>query len=212
MTTSLAKFAALAAAVAALGTAGASAAQTTSGPDVTMTAHGRGVDGFGKTDNFDAGRLTNDAYTHGFYCDTTIAAKSTTGCEVGTAFKVPPAKNFDPLYITVPLGFSVPPMQMQCPNGLVCIDHPPTIDLSAIGGPTNAMTPGHDHFTTTRNMGMPEWWDVQVIGVKNAATYRAIAQHGSFAYIESLIDKHDPNVTPPIPTNLFLYFAVEPTH
>ena len=204
----LAKFSALAVFVALATSALPGAAQTTS--NVAPNALGHGIDGFGKTDDFDASHLANDVYTHGFYCDTSIAAKSATGCEVGTKFAKPPATQFDPLYITVPLGFTVPPMQMQCPQGLICIDHPPTIDLSAIGGPTNAMTPGHDHFTTTRNMGMPEWWSVYVIGVKNVATYNAIANHGSFAYIEHLIDKGDPNVTAPIPTNLFLYFAVTP--
>ena len=208
MKSTLARFTALAAAVAALGmTAVPSSAQTVGG-DTTNAMRGHGTDGFGKTDNYDAGRLTNDEYLHGFYCDTTIPAKSATGCEVGTKFMKPPAKSFDPLYITVPLGFSVPPMQMQCPQGLICIDHPPTIDLSAIGGPTNAVTPGHDHFTTTTNMEKPEWWAVYVVGVKNVATYNAIAAHGSYKYIDALIDKHDPNVTAPIPTNLFLYFAV----
>ena len=210
MKRTFANFVALGAAVAALGLFAVPASAQTVAADTANTTIGHGTDGFGKTDNFDAGRLTNDEYLHGYYCDTTIPAKSATGCEVGVKFMKPPAKSFDPLYITVPLGFSVPPMQMQCPQGLICIDHPPTIDLSAIGGPTNAVTPGHDHFTTTLNMGKPEWWAIYVIGVKNAATYNAIAEHGSYRYIESLIAKKDPNITTPIPTNLFLYFAVTP--
>ena len=165
---------------------------------------------FGKTNDFDAGRLFEDVYVQNFYCDTSVPAKSTTGCEVGAKFNTPPAKNYDPLYITVPLGFSVPMMEMQCPNGLACVDHPATIDLTAIGGPANAMTPGHDHFTTTLNQFQPEWWDVIVIGVTNKATYDEIAAHGSYAYIASLIKAKNPNVTAPIPTNLFLYFGVEP--
>jgi len=165
---------------------------------------------FGKTNDFDGGRLFEDVYTKSFYCDATVPAKSSTGCEVGANYKVPPAKNFDPLYITVPLGFTVPPMQMQCPNGVVCVDHPATVDLSLIGGPVNAMTPGHDHFTTTVNGYLPEWWHVLVIGVKNQATYDAIKRNGSFYYITQLLAKKDPNVTAPIPTNLFLYFAVVP--
>ncbi len=176
----------------------------------TMDMTGQGTNGFGKTSDFEAGATLEDVYSRGFYCDTSVPAKSQTGCEVGAGFKVPPAKNYDPLYITVPLGFSVPPMSMQCPTGLICIDHPATIDLSAIGGPTNAMTPGHDHFTATTNNFQPEWWDVQVIGVTSPATYADIARHRSFGYIQYLIKKGDKTVTQPVPTNLFLFFAVRP--
>jgi hypothetical protein len=101
-------------------------------------------------------------------------------------------------------------MTMDCPTGLVCVDHPVTIDLSVIGMSSNAMLPGHDHYTTTVNGGQAEWWDVLVIGVKDAKTYQMIKAHRSFAYIQRLIKAGDKNVTAPIPTNIFLYFAVRP--
>lgn len=185
-------------------------AQTMSMPGMPdVKGHGAFND-YGKTNNFNMGQLTEDVYTHAWYCDVTVTAKSTSGCEVGAAFKMPPAMQYDPLYITVPLGFTEPPMMMQCPDGLTCVDHPVTLDLSAIGGPPNARTPGHDHFTTTRFGGKPEWWDVQVIGVKTEATYNDIAKHGSYQYIQKLIKAGNKDVTAPIPTNLFLYFAVSP--
>jgi hypothetical protein len=177
-------------------------AQTMSMPMPAAT--GQGPYEFGATSDFEQGYLLQDVYSRGFYCDTTIPAKSATGCEVGTSYKVPPAKNFDPLYI------NVPPMSMQCPTGLTCVDHPATIDLTAIGGPANAMTPGHDHFTTTLNGYQPEWWNVEVVGVTSAATYQAIRLHRSFGYIQYLISKGDKTVTKPIATNLFLFFAVRP--
>ncbi len=187
---------------------GATSAQTTA---MAMPAvWGQGANGYGKTSDFDGGYILEDVYSHGFYCDTSIASKAASGCEVGAAFQKPPAKQFDPLYITVPLGFTVPPMAMQCPSALICIDHPATIDLSLIGGPSSTMTPGHDHFTTTTNGFMPEWWNVEVVGVTSRATYYAISTHRSFQYIQSLIAKGDKTVTKPIPTNLFLYFAVRP--
>jgi hypothetical protein len=173
-------------------------------------ATGTGTDEFGKTSDYDAGRLLEDVYSKGYYCDTSVPAMSATGCEVGTFYNTPPAAQFDPLYITVPLGFNVPPMQMQCPSALVCVDHPATIDLTAIGGPANAATPGHDHFTTTLFHFKPEWWNVLVVGVTNRTTWDAIKLHADFAYINRLIKAKDPSVTAPIPTNLFLYFAVEP--
>jgi len=165
---------------------------------------------YGRTDNSDSGQRTTDVYTHAWYCDTSVKAGSTSGCELGTTFNKPPAAQYDPLYITVPLGFTVPPMTMDCPSGLVCVDHPVTIDLSAIGMSSNAMLPGHDHYTTTLNGGHAEWWDVLVIGVKDAKTYEMIKAHRSYAYIQRLIKAGNKNVTAPIPTNIFLYFAVNP--
>ena len=173
-----------------------------------QAGNGDGQDGYGITRDFESGFITPITYTHGFYCDLSVPAKSQSGCEAGTSYKRPPARQFDQLYITVPLGFTVPPMDMQCPTGLVCIDHPATIDLSAIGGPGDAMTPGHDHYTTTRNNGVPEWWDVEVVGVTDSATYNDIRAHGSFAYIDHLIKMGDKHLTKPIPTNLFLFFGV----
>ncbi|MBC5803264.1 MAG: hypothetical protein GIX03_09800 [Candidatus Eremiobacteraeota bacterium] len=173
--------------------------------------HGR-LNAYGKTNNNESGLLLEDIYTRTWFCDLSVPAQSSSGCEVGASYNHPPVppNQFDPLYITVPLGFAVPPMQMQCPNGLVCVDHPGTIDLSRIGLPGNVPTPGHDHFTTTTNQGAPEFWDVFVIGVKNRQTYDAIEAHRSFSYIEQLIKAGNPYVTKPIPTNLFLYFAVRP--
>ncbi len=178
--------------------------------NVAATRGSGSTNEFGKTNDYNEGRLDEDVYTHKWYCDTTIPSKSVTGCEVGKTFRVPPTRQFDPLYITVPLGFTVPPMNMQCPQGLVCVDHPPTIDLSAIRGPAEALTPGHDHFTTTDNGGVPEFWNVVVVGVTSRATYDSIAAHRSAEYIFALIKNHDPHVTKLIPTNLFLYFAVLP--
>ncbi len=189
---------------------GGAFAQSTNAAVPMPEATGQGSNGFGKTNDFESGNLFEDVYNRGFYCDTSVRAKSASGCEVGTKFNRAPAKMFDPLFITVPLGFSIPPMDMQCPNGLICIDHPATIDLTAIGGPANAMTPGHDHFTTTTNQFQPEYWDVFVIGVTSRQTYAAIRAHRSYAYIQYLIAKGDKTVTKPIPTNLFLFFAVKP--
>lgn len=118
-------------------------------------------------------------------------------------------------------------MNMQdCPAGLVCVDHPGTIDLtrietalkplypnltdaqltSALG---NFAVPGHDHFITDLNNRQPEWWDVQIVGVTSPKTLQSIRSHRSFNYIQRLITKKDPTVVGPIPTNLFLFFAAK---
>ena len=175
---------------------------------VATAAAARGVDGFGKADSKFDGLPASDIYQSGYYCDTSVPAFSTSGCEVGAMGTKPPAPRYDYLYITVPMGFTVPPMQMDCPMGLVCIDHPPTLDMSRVKGPRNAPTPGHDHFVEQTYGGMPTWWNVQVFGVTSRATYDAIEAHGSLAYIRSLIAKHDPTVMKQAPTNIFLYFAL----
>ncbi len=182
-------------------------AQTVQPDPSTMSAKGQGINGFGRTADFEMGFITSDTYSHGYYCDTSVPAKSSSGCEVGTTFKMPPRRIRSPLHhgsarIHRPDGTDAVPRQTR-------MHRPPvTIDLSAIGLPGNAMTPGHDHFTTTRNGGMPEWWDVQVIGVTSKAAFERIRQHGSYAYIEHLIKSGSKDVTKPLPTNLFLYFAV----
>ena len=192
-------------------------------PSMTTKA-GRGVDGFGKTDGAIAGTASDFTYTKGFYCDTSVSSAAPSRCEAGASFKKPPAKQFDDLFITVPLGFTVPATKLECPDKLVCIDHPGTIDLSRLEPALKPLyptltdaqltaalksyaTPGHDHFITDLNNGKPEWWDVQVVGVTSKTTFAAIKQHGSYKYIKSLIDAKDPNVVGPVPTNLFLFFA-----
>lgn len=183
---------------------------------------GHGEMEFGKTVGFYKGSTVSFTYTHGFFCDTSVHATSSSGCEVGAKWHHAPSSQHDPLYITVPLGFSVPPMRMDCPDKLKCVDHPATVDLTRLAaalapvyGTTakklepalrDFATPGHDHFITDLNNGKAEWWDVYVVGVTSRATYNAIHAHGSFSYIQKLLQAKDPHVVGPIPTNLFLFF------
>jgi hypothetical protein len=184
---------------------------------------GMGENGFGITNGSFARHPSDFTYTHGFWCDTSVPAASTTGCEVGAKWRRAPSRQHDPLIITVPLGFNVPAMRMDCPSTLVCIDHPGTMDLTRLAGALapifkttpaallpalkNFQTPGHDHFITDKNHRQAEWWDVYVVGVTNPATFNRIHRHRSYSYIQWLQRHHDKNVTTTIPTNLFLYFA-----
>jgi hypothetical protein len=188
----------------------------------TSNSAGHGPMEFGKTVGFYQGSTVDLTYTKGFWCDTTVTATSTSGCEVGQKWNEAPATQHDPLYITVPLGFTVPMNQMDCPDKLRCVDHPGTLDLTRLAsalapifGTTpeklmpalrNFQTPGHDHFLTDLNNGNPEWWDVYVVGVTSRSVYDNIHAHGSFGYIQQLINAKNPHVVGPIPTNLFLYF------
>ena len=184
----------------------------------------RGVNEFGMTKAFLNGKALSFTYTKGFFCDTSVASAASTKCEVGAKWKKAPSRQHDPLFITVPLGFS-PKSMMECPSGLVCVDHPATADLSRLepalkglypkltaaqltAALKNFALPGHDHFITDSNGGKPEWWDVRVIGVTSPAVYAQIVSHGSYAYIAKLLKAKNKSVLGPIPTNIWLYFSV----
>ena len=189
---------------------------------------GRGINGFGITQAYYKGHVASEIYTKGFYCDTTVKAKSTTGCELGAKANVLPPGHFDPEYATVPIGFTVPAMQMQCAPKLVCIDHPGTIDMTRAVKPlslamhvpeatllpslANAAVPPHNHYMVTLYGGQPEWWNVNILGVTSRKTFDAIQKHGNYAYVESLLAAKDPTVMKPVPTNLFLYFYAVPSN
>jgi hypothetical protein len=219
-------FVATVAAVLAAGVGVAVAASASKPAPSNAVMKGMGVPEFGMTKSYFHGKTVSFTYTKGFYCDRHVKSAASSGCEAGANFKKPPAKNFDPLFITVPLGFSRPAMSMECPTGLVCVDHPGTIDLSRLepalkplypsltnkqltAALKNAAVPGHDHFITTKNGDQPEWWDVKVVGVTSPTTYHQILKHKSYRYIARQIRAKNKHVVGPIDTNLFLYFGVK---
>ena len=117
----------------------------------------------------------------------------------------------DPLYVVVPLGFTPPKSTLQCPVAGHCIDHPATIDLSAVlgTGTGDLALPAHSHIVATANSGQPEWWNVDVVGVQSLKAWNKIVASKSDARLMWL-QKHDHSVvTGNIPTNLFLYFSVK---
>jgi hypothetical protein len=202
---------------------GVAAAANTAAPSSNAMQKGMGINEFGMTKAFFNGGTVSFTYSKGYYCDKSVTSAATSGCEAGANYKVPPAKNFDPLYILVPLGFAAPSMSMECPSALVCVDHPGTIDLSRLepdlkalypkltaaqltAALKNSATPGHQHYITTTNGGQAEWWDVKVIGVTSLSEYNAINAHMTFAYLTQQVNAK--KTTPIIPTNLFLYFSV----
>jgi hypothetical protein len=193
-------------------------------PSSNARAAGRGIDEFGMTQAFLDGHSTRFTYTHGYWCDRHVRSTASSRCEAGAKWKHAPSRHHDPLYITVPLGFEVKPMNMDCPTGLVCVDHPGTIDLRRLEPAlkplypqltdkqlrhalANFATPGHQHFIKTRNGGQPEWWDVRVVGVTSRAEYHKINQHKSAHYLLRQVKQQ--KTTPVIPTNLFLFFGVK---
>ncbi len=203
--------------------AAASIAVSTMAFGATSAMASRGINGWGETGAYFDGSRATETYSKGFYCDTSVPAKSSSGCELGQTANRPPGK-YDPEYAITPVGFTVPPRHMNCAPHLVCIDHTATLDQTRAVAPLakamkttvaallptlgNSPLPGHDHFLTTLNNGVPEWWNVEVIPVTSKATYDAILRHRSYRYIQTLLAAKDPTLMKPVPTNLFLYFAV----
>lgn len=222
------RLAAVAGVLALAGGAGAAAAGTSShsmnmSRSATPMAMGHGPSSYGMTKAFYDHKAVSFTYSKGFFCDTSVRSKAPSGCEAGANFKKPPARRYEPLFITVPLGFTTRPMSMDCPNGIVCVDHPRRIDLSRLEPALkplypgvskkrltrilgNSPTPGHDHFIDTRAGGKAIWWDVKVVGVTKRAEYNKIARHKSAAFLEHEVRAG--RTTEVIPTNLFLFFSV----
>src|SRR5439155_24052215 len=76
----------------------------------------------------------------------------------------------------VPLRFPPPATTLQCPLAGHCIDHPHTIDLSALFGATsaNAILPAHSHVLEDAESFQSTWWPVVVVGVKNIDAWNTI--------------------------------------
>ena len=164
----------------------------------------------GTTKGFYDGHTVTFYYTKNFKCAAPPASHAPSRCEGGTNYTQTPASSFDPLYVIVPLGFTPPAKTLQCPAGH-CIDHPSTIDLSGVLGSAAADVPlpAHSHIVATANSGQPEWWNVDVVGVKSLKAWNKIVASKSDARLMWL-QKHDHSVvTGNIPTNLFLYFSVK---
>ena len=127
----------------------------------------------------------------------------------GADYTQTPASSFDPLYVVVPLGFTPPKSTLQCPAGR-CIDHPGTIDLSAVlgSGTSNLTLPAHSHVVATDNGHQSEWWNVNVVGVKSLHAWDKIVSAKSDGELQYLQRSDSKDVTGNITTNLFLYFSV----
>lgn len=151
-------------------------------------------------------------YTKNYFCQEPPSSGAVSHCELGANYMSAPSSDFDPLYVVVPIGFTpANPGTLQCPTAGNCVDHPRTIDLSRVfgSGTEDALLPPHSHIVTTAAGHAAEWWDVQVVGVTSQGAWHKIVVGKSYRTIQGMRANGNPNVTPDVPTNLFLYFAVQ---
>ena len=186
-----------------------SVSSTAAMSDMSQTASG-GHAKTGFTNGWYDGHTVRFFYSKNYFCQTPPASKASSNCEAGADYTQTPASTFDPLYVVVPLGFTPPKPTLQCPVAGKCIDHPSTIDLSAVlgSGTSNLALPAHSHIVATANSGQSEWWNVDVVGVKSLSAWYKIVNAKSDWELQYL-QRHDSSeVTGNITTNLFLYFSV----
>lgn len=190
----------------ALATTSSSSSASMSGMQMTASNWKSHI---GTTKGWYDGHTVTFLYTKNFRCAEPPASGAKSKCEVGADYTQTPSSAFDPLYVIVPIGFTPAASTLQCKAGH-CIDHPSTIDLSAIFGSAdkNVLLPAHSHIVATANGHQSEWWNVVVVGVTKQASWNKIVHAKSDAELQWL-QKRNEGVTGNLVTNLFLFFAVK---
>lgn len=168
----------------------------------------------GSTPGWFNGDVVTFDYTAQFQCNNPPSAGSASGCELGdTAQTLPHANTAIPvLYVMTPLGFTPPESTLHCPVAGNCVTHPHDIDLSRVFGPGTARTPlpPHSHIVIDVMNHVTTPWNLEVIGVKDEATWDNIATTENLGEVR-LLQLQDPeqvHITGDQPTNVFLFFKV----
>jgi hypothetical protein len=157
-------------------------------------------------------------HTNNFFCRLPVkdggAVGSDSQCEAGSDSTIDPrpADNSIPnLYVMTPIGFTPDASTLHCPVAGHCINHPSTIDLSRLFGPSqsNVLLPPHSHIIDQTS---GNWWGLIDIGVKDQATWDKIVAGKSLSTVRTLQanDAAQQHITGDIFTNIYLYFQVQP--
>jgi hypothetical protein len=164
----------------------------------------------GTTQGWLHGKTVKFVYTKNFFCKEPPSSAAGSHCEVGANYNAIPAKDFDPLYVVVPIGFTPSSSTLQCPTAGSCVDHPHRVDLSRVfgSGTEDALLPPHSHIVTTAASHDGEWWNVDVVGVTSQHAWNRIVDHKSYRTIRHMRANGNSHVTDNITSNLFLFFRV----
>jgi hypothetical protein len=172
----------------------------------------------GFTDGWENGTTVLFAYHKPFFCAEPPSSGAPSKCEVGEDGTVDPRPGKIPvLYVMTPIGFRPAESTLQCPVVGFCINHPSTIDLSRVFGPSKADVPlpAHSHIIDSdlsesqANGGQAGWWELEVIGVTDTAVWNQIVAGKSLATVRTL-QKQGVGITDDIRSNAYLFFGVRP--
>jgi hypothetical protein len=190
--------------------AGPALASSHSGHGLTVMKPSAAMARVGNTRGWLAGKTVKFHYSKNYFCRQPPHSRASSRCELGANYQVIPARDFDPLYVVVPIGFTPRRGTLQCPTAGRCIDHPHRIDLTRVfgSGTGNALLPAHSHIVTTAADNAPEWWNVDTIGVTTKRAWHRIVRHKNYQVIQKMRNHGNPAVTGNLTTNLFLYFSV----
>jgi hypothetical protein len=189
-----------------------------SAPSLAMSHNAQDGGAFGFTDGWQNGTTVTFFYHKPFFCAEPPSSAAVTQCEVGEDGTVDPRPGKIPvLYVMTPVGFRPPDATLQCPVVGSCIDHPSTIDLSRVFGPSkaNVLLPAHSHIIDSdlsesqANGGQAGWWEIEVIGVSDPAVWDQIVAGKSLATVRALQAK-GAGITGDIRSNAYLFFGVRP--
>ena len=162
---------------------------------------------------FDGDEVQLD-YTRQFECKNPPSSAASTACEMGDEPQSDPPKStaIPVLYVMTPVGFSPDRDTLHCPDTGSCVAHPGTIDISRVFGPgtANAPLPPHSHIIIDIDNHLDGPWEVEVIGVKDQATWNQIAATRNLGFVRQLQfnDPDEVHITDDISTNIFLFFMV----
>jgi hypothetical protein len=147
-------------------------------------------------------------YTKMYFCAEPPHSAVSTGCEVGAGPTIAPRSGLIPtIYVLAPLGFSPDPSTVHCPEGIVCLNHPPSLDLSRVGGPDSVFSPAHSHIVTDQQAG---WHQTVTIPVTSLDAWNEIAGAKRLTKVRELQAAR--RLGPDAPTNLYFFFEVQGTN
>lgn len=187
-------------------------------PSDDQSFNAQGGAPFGFTDGWENGKTVSFFYSKPFFCAQPPSSAAPSGCEVGEDGTVDPRPGKIPfLFVMTPVGFRPAEATLQCPTVGFCINHPSTIDLSRVFGPSKADVPlpAHSHIIDSAlpesqaSGGQAGWWEIIVIGVSDPAVWDQIVAGKSLATVRALQAK-GVGITGDIRSNAYLFFDVRP--
>ena len=156
------------------------------------------------------GRDVSLFYSKPYFCKEPPESGADTDCVVGAAAEIAPRPGpIPPLYAIAAVGIQPDPSTLSCPGGTTCINHPPVIDASRIGGAISMPGPPHSHIVESRRDG---WHRTVNIRVFSLAVWNQIAAAKSLEMVRRL--QADPAVggagliSADTPTNIFFFIEV----
>ena len=163
----------------------------------------------GDAQGFISGWLDGDLvalrYTRLYFCSEPPESAVASNCEVGAPSVVTPRSGPIPkIYALAPAGFQPDPATLHCKGGILCLNHPPMLDLSRLGLPSSVSAPAHSHILPDRQAG---WHNTVNIRVPSLAVWNEIAAAKSLTKIREL--QAAGRLGPDIPTNVYFFLEVQ---